>query len=809
MKISVNWLRELIQLNDLDPQNLAHQLTIAGLEVEGIEDHKSWADGVVVGKVLDRQPHPNANKLSVCQVDIGQAQPSTIVCGAANVRADIYVPVATIGTYLPQVDLTIKPATLRGVESNGMICSLAELGLAKESEGIHIFLQTDLTLGSDVRPLLGLDDVIIEISPTANRSDALSMIGIAKEVAALTGAKITLPLLESLPKTSTSNRLAVKIAQSETCPIYIGTLIEGVTVAPSPQWLQLRLKAAGIRPINNVVDITNYVLLEWGQPLHAFDLDSLEKITEAKNLTLGVRFSQSSESLQTLDGQSYNLTTNNLLITANDRPVAIAGVMGGKETEVQNETKNIILEAAIFNPITIRRSAKAQGIRTEASSRYEKGINLQALETSLQRAINLIQELTGGQVSETVTVDNRPPQNNLSIQLRLERVHKILGPVVEGEGLRPLEKGEIEKILKDLGCQLTSNQDTWSVTVPTHRNHDLQREIDLIEEVARLYSYDRFSDKLPEAGQVGTLSLEEAQQRRIREGFRAVGLTEVLHYSLVKPTGKEVVIANPLLAEYAALRLDLFNGLLEAFEYNYSQGNGCLNAFEIGRVFQPLEQDILEKDLIGGVIGGDLLPLGSWSRSGKPEPMTWYQAKGLLDSVLTGLGLEITYRPDTEDERLHPGRTASLWLVDKYLGRFGQLHPQLRQQKNLPEAVYLFELHLEPILDALSAAKRTRPVFNPYSTYPALERDLAFYAAREIAVTQLEETMSQAGGTLLERVEVFDQYQGENVPSGQRSLAFSLFYRASDRTLTDSEVEPIHNQIREALVSKYQVTLRS
>ena len=483
--------------------------------------------------------------------------------------------------------------------------------------------------------------------------------------------------------------------------------------------------------------------------------------------------------------------------------------MGGEETEVQATTKNIVLEAAIFDPITIRRSAKAQSLRTEASSRYEKGINVQALESAQQRAVNLIQSLAGGTLKEVATEDHRILQDKRSIELRLSRINQILGPVKEEESLRYLKDTEVEEILKALGCQFTTDKNIWSVQVPPHRDHDLQREIDLIEEVARLYSYDRFSDKLPDGGQMGSLGLEEQLQRQLREGFRAIGLTEVVHYSLVKPTGKEVVIANPLLAEYSALRPDLLNGLIDAFEYNYSQGNGFLNAFEIGHIFQPQGEDIWEEDRIGGILGGDLFPLGSWSRSGKPQPMTWYQAKGLLDSVLKAVGLTVSYRTEIEDTRLHPGRTASLWLQEECLGRFGQLHPQLRQSRGLPEAVYAFELHLAPILESLSQAKMTTPLWQPYSTYPASERDLAFYAPLEISVTQLSETMRQAGGNLLERIELFDQYQGENVPTGERSLAFSLLYRASDHTLKDTEVEPVHNKIREALVSEYQVTLRS
>ncbi|MBE9041834.1 phenylalanine--tRNA ligase subunit beta, partial [Oscillatoriales cyanobacterium LEGE 11467] len=373
MRISVNWLRELVDL-ELSPEALAHLLTMAGFEVEDIEDRRTWASGVVLGKIIECEPHPNANKLRVCQVDVGGDSLLNIVCGAPNARSGIYVPVATVGTYLPQIDLKIKPAKLRGVPSSGMICSLAEVGLAKESEGIHIFELDNPQLGSDVRPLLGLEDAILDLTATANRADALSMVGVAREVAALTGGTLHLP--EVKPSSiAPGENLEVSIAETIACPAYIATVIEGIEIAPSPNWLQQRLEAAGVRPINNVVDITNYVMLEWGQPLHAFDRDRLTQATGRENLTVGVRFAKADETLTTLDGEERQLQAQTLLITANDRPVALAGVMGGEETEVHDGTANLMLEAALFDPPTTRRSARSQSLRTEASSRFERGVN--------------------------------------------------------------------------------------------------------------------------------------------------------------------------------------------------------------------------------------------------------------------------------------------------------------------------------------------------------------------------------------------------------------------------------------------------
>ncbi|MGL5032480.1 MAG: phenylalanine--tRNA ligase subunit beta, partial [Microcystaceae cyanobacterium] len=539
-------------------------------------------------------------------------------------------------------------------------------------------------------------------------------------------------------------------------------------------------------------------------------LEKLQTVAGGKSLTLGVRFAQESEKIQTLDAQERVLTTHSLLITANDKPVAIAGVMGGGNTEVDTTTKNIILESALFDGVVIRRSSKSQNLRSESSTRYERGVNFSALETARNRAIALILELTGGQVIGQAVADYRPDTSQKSIQLRLARVHSILGPIKTDEG--QIAATDIERILTDLNCQLTTvstNPQVWNVTVPSYRDRDIEREIDLIEEIARLYGYDRFCDQLPDKTEAGGLSLEYQLERQIRENLRAIGLTELVHYSLVKPQENEVVLANPLFVEYSALRTNLLDGMIEALERNQSQGNGILNAFEIGRIFWKNGENIEEADSLAGVLGGEFSPEGRWTEGGKPASMTWYEAKGLLENVFARLGLAIAYQPDSKDSRLHPGRTASLELKGKHLGTFGQLHPQLSQSKDLPDAVYGFELKLDVLLEALKQERLQTPHFATYSTYPAVERDLAFYSPVELSVAELVQTMNQAGGNLLDGIQLFDDYRGDSVPTGQRSLAFSLAYRAGDRTLTDGDVEPVHNQIREALSSRFAVTLRS
>lgn len=815
MRISLNWLRELVDFT-LSPEDMADLLTMAGFEVEDIEDRRTWAEGVVVGKVLDRQQHPNADKLSVCQVDIGAATPSMIVCGAANVATGLWVPVATLGTFLPQVGdagLKIKPAKLRGVESKGMICSLTELGLTKESDGIHSFTAEGLQPGMDVRPLLGLDDVILDLTSTANRADALSMVGIAREVAALTGVPLNLPQPAAIAVAAENTGLALTVTETQACPAYIGTVLEGVQVGPSPQWLQQRLQSAGTRPINNVVDVTNYILLEWGQPLHAFDRDALVTVAASSTsaLPMGVRFASPGETLKTLDGQARKLGEQVLVITAGNTPVALAGVMGGEVTEVQATTQNLLLEAALFDPAVIRRSARSQGMRTEASARYERGVNQAELEIACARSLELLQQLAGGTVACQSKADARSGNLTRSVELRLDRVHQVLGDVRLGDEVGDLPAAEVERILTALGCTLSpiAATDAWTVTVPPYRYRDLEREIDLIEEIARVYGYHNFEETLPVQAEFGYLSIEQMLKRRLREACRAVGLTEVMHYSLGKPGGdRQIVLSNPLFAEYSALRTDLLSGLIDAFQYNLEQGNGPLNAFEVGQVFWTDEDGPLEAESLGGIMGGDPSQ-GKWTRSGRAQPLDWFAAKGLLESLFQRLALAVEFQPDRREARLHPGRSASLWVSGVRLGTFGQLHPQLRQDRGLPDEVYAFELDLDVVFDAMDREEVRVPRFQPYSAYPASDRDLAFFVSTQVTVTDLERTIRKTGGPLLDAVSLFDEYRGEKVAAGQRSLAFRLVYRASDRTLTEDDIEPVHQRVREALVEKFRVDLRS
>ena len=820
MRISLSWLQELVDIS-MSAEELAHLLTMAGFEVEEIEDRRSWADGVKVGRVVERVPHPNADKLSVCQVDLGAGELSQIVCGAANVKADIFVAVATVGTFLPKCGedgLRIRPAKLRGESSNGMICSLAEVGLTKDAEGIHVFDEAivgSLTPGLDARSFLGLDEVILDLTSTANRADALSMIGIAREISALTGAPLKMPVMDSV--TADTGDFKIQISDPVACPIYIATSIEGIKIDDSPIWLQRRLESAGMRPINSIVDVTNLVMLEWGQPLHAFDRDRLiQAAGGAANgitggITIGVRLAESGESLKTLDGQVRNATDQSHYITVNEKPIALAGVMGGEETEVYDGTMNVLLEAAVFDSAVTRRSARSQGLRSEASARFERGVNLAEVELAQRRAVQLITELAGGRVVAQAMVDHRPETLTRSIGLRLSRVQQVLGLVEAGEDLLELTAADVEKTLTSLNCQLKSiGVDEWTVTVPPYRYRDLEREIDLVEEVARMYGFNNFYESLPEKGEAGALSLEQMVLRRLRSALRGAGLNELMHYSLGKPgNDREVVLSNPLLAEYSALRTNLIDGAIDAFQYNLEQGNGALNGFDIGHVFFQDEEGFGEAEVVGGILGGDV-SRGRWQRGGKESSIDWYSAKGLLVGVFESLGLDVEFQPDAQDTvKLHPGRTASMWLKGERLGTFGQLHPKLAQERDLPDGIVVFEFDLDIIYKHFEAETAMVPVFDAFSTYPKSDRDLAFFVKTQTSVAELERTIRKAGGKLLESIELFDEYKGKGVPEGSRSLAFRMVYQTLDRTLTDADVDPMQQAIREALVEKFQVELRS
>jgi phenylalanyl-tRNA synthetase beta chain len=816
MRVSLQWLQELVTGPEeaLTPGPLAERLSLAGFEVDAIEDLAAQAGGVVVGFVRERQAHPNADKLSVCLVDIGAAENLQIVCGAGNVRAGIHVPVALVGATLPAVNLTIKPAELRGVASSGMICSLAELGQTAAGEGIAILdelLEQVPPLGSAVGPSLGLDDQVLELAITANRPDGLSMQGIAREVAALVGGQTRIKAPEiaapsqPLPL-SASDRGAV-----EAGGLYSITALDGLKVAPSPLWLQQRLQKAGIRPINNIVDITNLVMLETGQPLHAFDSKRLAVIAgdgEPQLASLGLRQALDGEEFTSLDATEHKLSPEALVVTYGNRPIALAGVMGGADEAVNETTTSIWLEAAVFAPQAVRRSARSVGLRTEASSRFEKGLPREATLAAADRAVALLKQHCDAKVSGR-WLHQRDEQPIEPLQLRRDALHNLLGPVQDGEGYSDLSDDRIVQTLTALGCQLAEEIDGegWRVSVPHSRLMDLQREVDLIEEVARLVGYDHFACHLPDPLEPGGLTPAQQVERRLRRQLCAAGLQEACSFSLVPATAGRIPLANPLLADYGYLRDNLHGELLAAARRNLQSGQPGFWAFEIGQVFSS-DAARSDRQLLAGVICGERRG-ERWSSSGKPQPPSYHQARGLLQQALVSLAIPIEDRPLSQHPLLHPGRAAQLVVEGRPQGWFGQLHPEQAEKLDLPQTSIIFELELDALLIAASRRNRWQPAFAPYATVPASERDLAVVVAASMNSAELLQVIRKAGKPLLEHAELVDRYEGGQLAAGQCSQAFRLRYRDASRTLTDEEVEAAHSSIRAALEKQLGALLRS
>jgi phenylalanyl-tRNA synthetase beta chain len=754
-------------------------------------------------------------------VSIGADQPAQIVCGAKNVRAGIHVPVATVGAYLPAADLTIKPAELRGVASSGMICSLSELGLAESSEGIVILDDLFSTLpavGTPVGPLFGLDDQVLELAITANRPDGLSMLGIAREVAALTGAPLSLP---PAPVSIPASPLPVpeEVQQRiEAGGLYSVTEVSGIRVAPSPQWLQSRLERAGLRPINNVVDITNLVMLEQGQPLHAFDAARLANLSGGKLQPglLDVRPARAAESVDTLDGSSHSLSESNWVISYADQAVALAGVMGGANSSVEDSTERIWLEAAMFAPQTVRQSARSLGMRTDSSSRFEKGLPVEVTLAAADRAVALLQEICGAQVEQR-WLHGHSECKRQALLLRVDALHNLLGPITDTEsGESDLPDEEIERILTALGCSLQSHDEGWLVQVPPARAMDLQREVDLIEEVARLVGYDRFASHLPDPIAPGGLTAEQFAERRLRAQLASAGLQEVCSLSLgpaiserpgADPAAR-LPLANPLLADYSHLRDSLVDDLLSAAQRNLQAGRSGFWAFELGHVFDATAKGSPQRQQLTGLICG-ARQAELWSSSGKPVALDYFTARGILQTALQAFQLPIEDRRLIDNPLLHPGRAATVVIEGRPAGVFGQLHPELAERFDLPAASYLFQLDVPALLSAATRKNRWQPSFSAFATVPASERDLALVVGSETASSQLLQAIRKAGKPLLEQADLVDRYEGAQLGEGQCSQAFRLRYRDAKRTLTDAEVDQAHEAIRAALEKQFGAKLRA
>ena len=836
MRVPLSWLQDLVQLNQT-VEELAESLSMAGFEVEEIDDLSARAKGVVVGLVQEHQAHPNADKLSICQVDVGSDQCLQIVCGANNVRSGIHVPVALVGTKLPAVGIKIKASELRGVPSEGMICSLAELGLESEAEGIAVLdeiVDTIPALGEPVGPLFGLDDTVLDLAITANRPDGMSMVGIAREVAALTGARLNLPQLESASTYKPFEPDASSALSMLNGGVYGLTALDNIDCeAIPPTWLKQRLERAGLRSVNAVVDITNLVMLEQGQPLHAFDADALENICGQKVSaeSFGLRQAKSDESFRALDGNQLTLNQSCQVVTCHDIPIALAGVIGSAESGVTTNTRRIWLESAMFTPTAVRTTARSIGLRTDASSRFEKGLPSEMTLLTAHRAVELMQEhLSAQQVGCWVCGEVNKSVEPLN--LRRDAVHRLMGPLskqhsgdvaltrLEGDLLGSLsdqneqcdlEDKVIESSLTALGCELTAYKNGWMVKVPPSRRKDLLREVDLIEEIARLVGFDRFEAHLPDPLEPGGLTTDQKAERLLRQLLCGAGLQEVTTLSLVgadTDDPQRIPISNPLMTETSHLRTNLWQEHLRICQRNLQSSlPGCW-IYEIGNVYEAEREIINQRTVLGGVICAERR-LERWSNNGKSMPLTYHQARGQLALVLKGLKLEINDRQYLNDPALHPGRAAELLVEGKILGQFGQIHPALSESHDLPEATYIFSLDVNCLIQASTRSHRWTTIFKPFSTVPAMELDLAVVVSKTTTSADLIHTIKKAGKPLLEKVELVDRFEGGQLDEDSCSQAFRLRYRGKDSTLSEDQVKPVHDKIRQALVKNFSAELRS
>ncbi|MED4129219.1 phenylalanine--tRNA ligase subunit beta [Shouchella miscanthi] len=808
MLVSYEWLQHYIEIDDITPEEIAEKMTRSGIEIDFIHNRNNGATNIVVGYVKAIEQHPDADKLNVCQVDIGEEEPVQIVCGAPNVDAGQYVAVAKVGARLPG-NVKIKKAKLRGQLSQGMICSLQELGIEgklvpkRYAEGIYVFPEgAEVDPGDDVLAIMALNDRVLELDLTANRSDCMHMIGVAYELAALYDRPVKLPKAKVREiKEAAEDYISVQVDHAEETPFYQALVIKNVQVGPSPAWLQNRLMAAGIRPISNVVDVTNYVLLEYGQPLHAFDCHALG------TGKIHVRRAYSDESFTTLDGIERTLSQEQLVITNGKEPVALAGVMGGLDSEVTDSTTTIVLEAASFAPGLVRKSSKRNNLRSDSSARFEKGVNESRIGEAARRAAYLIQDLAGGQVlSGDVTVDHRVKKET-TISLNLDQMNHRLGTT--------LSISEVASIMGRLQLPCEKVDHDLVVTIPERRK-DLVIKQDLYEEVARIHGYDNIPSTLPIGTTTqGKRSPKQLIRTQIRSVLSASGLADVISYSLTSPAKaarfvddvyQPIRIDKPMSEERSVMRTSLLPHLYDIAAHNRNHRNQDLFIYELGSVFLTTEETLTtlprEEERVAGFISGTYLN-HMWQ--GEKKQSDFFLLKGMVEQLFASLGLtDIVSFKQVEQADFHPGRTATVLLKGEPIGIIGQVHPALQDEWNLDES-YVFELTIESIFTQANQMV----LYQGVPKFPSIGRDIALVVDQHIPVADLTTVIQAAGGSLLKQVSLFDLYEGDHLEDGKKSVAFSLTYRHNERTLTDEEVQEQHEQVLQALTDTYQATLRS
>lgn len=795
MLISNEWLKEYVTIDD-SVSNLAERITRTGIEVDDLIDYTKDIKNLVVGFVKSKEKHPDADKLNVCQVDIGEDEPVQIVCGAPNVDAGQNVIVAKVGGRLPG-GIKIKRAKLRGERSEGMICSLQEIGISSNyipksfESGIYVFSEAQVP-GTDALQALYLDDQVMEFDLTPNRADALSMIGTAYEVAALYNTKMTKPETTSNElDLSANDELTVTIENEDKVPYYSARVVHDVTIEPSPIWMQARLIKAGIRPINNVVDISNYVLLEYGQPLHMFDQDAIG------SQQIVVRQANEGEKMTTLDDTERELLTSDIVITNGQTPIALAGVMGGDFSEVKEQTSNIVIEGAIFDPVSIRHTSRRLNLRSESSSRFEKGIATEFVDEAVDRACYLLQTYANGKVLKDRVSSGELGAFITPIDITADKINRTIG--------FDLSQNDIVTIFNQLGFDTEINDDVITVLVPSRRK-DITIKEDLIEEVARIYGYDDIPSTLPVFDKVtsGQLTDRQYKTRMVKEVLEGAGLDQAITYSLVSKEDatafsmqqrQTIDLLMPMSEAHASLRQSLLPHLIEAASYNVARKNKDVKLFEIGNVFFANGEGELpdQVEYLSGILTGDYV-VNQWQD--KKETVDFYLAKGVVDRVSEKLNLEFSYRR-ADIDGLHPGRTAEILLENKVVGFIGELHPILAADNDL-KRTYVFELNF----DALMAVSVGYINYQPIPRFPGMSRDIALEVDQNIPAADLLSTIHAHGGNILKDTLVFDVYQGEHLEKGKKSIAIRLNYLDTEETLTDERVSKVQAEIEAALIEQ-------
>ncbi|MCG8311983.1 MAG: phenylalanine--tRNA ligase subunit beta [Pseudomonadales bacterium] len=790
MRISETWLKEWVK-TETSTEELAAKVTMAGLEVDGVEPVAGEFSGVVVAEIIHCEQHPNADKLRLCTVNAGEPEPLSIVCGAANARVGIKVPCAKVGAVLPG-DFKIKKAKLRGVESFGMLCAEQELGLAESSDGLFE-LPADAPVGTDIRDYLSLDDCIIDVDLTPNRSDCLSIAGVAREVGVIERAEYT-PIHIAEVAAQIGDSFPVEIIAAEQCPHYVGRVVKGVNVnAETPLWMIEKLRRSDIRSIDPIVDVTNYVLIELGQPMHAFDLSKLSG-------GIQVRLASPGETLVLLNGQELELSEDSLVIADQDKGLALAGVMGGAESSVTDTTQDIFLESAFFDPIAIAGKARSYGLHTDSSHRFERGVDFQLQRKAIERATELLCEIAGGKPGPVVEASKPELLPKLEpIVLRRAQIGRVLG--------FEMSDADVEDILGRLGMDIVTTESGWHIVPPSYR-FDIRIEVDLIEELGRVWGYNNLPTRLPAMNfEVVSAPESELTVDRLKNTLVDRGYQEAITYTFVEeellkaiePNKSAVALANPISADMSHMRTSIWAGLLKVALHNINRQQNRVKMFETGLVFED-DQGIQQKPHLGGLVYGEI---ASESWTGKSRKVDFFDLKGDVESLLNLTAQALSFEfVAAEHPALHPGQCAAIRLEGKNVGFIGALHPIVQKQLDFPDSVYLFDIELEAI------TSRSVPSFKELSRFPEVRRDLAVIIEENIPAESILSIVRTEAGEWLTNSVIFDVYQGANLEEGHKSVAFGLTLQHPSRTLKDEEVNEVVDKVVASLKQQLNVTLR-